>query len=238
MNVPAEGLYTVGNALRFGWSSITGQLNPERTASLDAYVIGSTVLDAGCGGGAYVEYLARRGLEVTGCDKHEQFLEVASSRAQLGHYVKGDITSLEFPDERFDCTFCFDVLEHVDDQRAIRELARVTRQRLILAVPKEDDTMPRFNLSFLPYRDPTHLRYYTEESLGELVSSVQPRGYSVYPELAVPARELVWAMLGLDRDVLGGKSPAERLRTSLLARLLGTARYVSVYTGLVAVVDL
>lgn len=39
-----------------------------------------------------------------------------------------DLTSLSFPDERFDLFICSHVLEHVvDDRRAIRELWRVTR---------------------------------------------------------------------------------------------------------------
>jgi energy-coupling factor transporter ATP-binding protein EcfA2 len=71
-----------------------------------------------------------------------------------------------------DCTYCFDVLKHVDDILAIRELSRVTSKRLIIAVPQKDEIMSGFGLTFYPYQDPTHSRYYTKSHLKDLCQIV------------------------------------------------------------------
>jgi ubiquinone/menaquinone biosynthesis C-methylase UbiE len=178
--------YSVENAEKFNWSSITGDLNPERVGYLEKYICGKKILDAGCGGGAYVEFLAHKGLEVTGVDKYAQFLDIAKQRGALGNYIQSDLTSLPFPDKHFDFSFCFDVLEHLDDEVAIQELARVTKHRLIIAVPQEDIGLAKFGLVPYPYLDPTHLRYYTKETLTQLVKSVKPSDIEVLAEQFVP----------------------------------------------------
>lgn len=235
--------YTVENAKKFNWSSISGNLNPERISHLETYIEGTRILDAGCGGGAYVEFLTSKGLTVTGVDKYEQFLRVARQRGRKGVYIESDLAKLPFSNKEFDCTYCYDVLEHVDDQAAIKELARVTSKRLIIAVPKEDNAMDKFNLTFLHYQDKTHLRNYTKESLKELVSLVSHSNLRIFPELAVPARSLVWAMMNFNYS-----SPSsaffkfETIRRKafmfLLNKFLRKAIYKEIYTGLVAIVDL
>lgn len=188
-------LYSIENAQKFNWSSVTGNLNPERVSHIETYLVGKKILDAGCSAGAYVEFLVQKGLEVTGVDKYEQFLQVAREQGRKGAYVQGDITNLPFPDKTFDCTYCFDVLEHVDDRLAIQELARVTTKRLIIAVPKEDEIMNKFNLTFLHYQDKTHLRNYTEMSLRELVSKIKYSKLVILAELAVPINYLAKEMI-------------------------------------------
>ena len=65
-----------------------------------------------------------------------------SSRAGSSRPISAQ--RLPFADGSFDTTICFDVLEHVaDDGQTIRELARVTRRRLVLAVPQADQWMWR-----------------------------------------------------------------------------------------------
>jgi ubiquinone/menaquinone biosynthesis C-methylase UbiE len=156
----------------------------------------------------------------------------------LGTYVQGDITNLPFPDKVFDCTYCYDVLEHVDDQLAIQELARVTLKKLIIAVPKEDEIMTNFGLTFSHHQDKTHLRNYTEKSLKELFSSINYSSIVIFSELAVPTKYLVQEMI----EPQIADSPLEsfyrKVYNFLLNKLLDKASYKTVYTGLVAVVDL
>ncbi len=55
--------------------------------------------------------------------------------------VAGDVTSLQFQDESFDCVFCAEVLEHVPQvEQACRELARVARYEVVIGVPFKQDT--------------------------------------------------------------------------------------------------
>lgn len=189
--------YSLARAKEFGWDSLTGELVPERRYLLDAYVTGSTVLDAGCGGGGFVDYLCKRGFTATGLERHAMFLDVARERGFAGEFVNGDLSaSLPFADQTFDTTICFDVLEHVsDDASAVRELVRVTRRRLVVAVPQKDVWMPSYRLTLYPYRDPTHLRYYTREALDALLQTPRARDVAIFGEQPVLLQELALDLL-------------------------------------------
>ncbi len=232
--IKMQEFYSVENAEKFNWSSISGNLNPERVSHLEKYLVGKKILDAGCGGGAYVEFLSQKGLEVTGVDKYEQFLQVARQKGRLGTYVQGDVTNLPFPDKAFDCTYCYDVLEHVDDQVAIKELIRVTSQRLIIAVPQEDEIMNTFNLTFLHYQDKTHLRNYTEASLKKLIIDNGISNLTIFPELFIPTRSLVNEMILKPQT----ENRWQKFSSQLLNQLLAKVSYKQINTGLVAVINL
>lgn len=237
-----EKLYSLQNAKRFNWSSISGNLNPERVSHLEKYLIGEKVLDAGCGGGAYVEFLASKGLDVTGIDKYDEFLQVAREKGKLGNYVQGDMINLPFSNKSFDCTYCFDVLEHVDDRLALQELIRVTRKRLILAVPKEDEVMQKFNLTFLHYQDKTHLRNYTQNSLKNLVSeNTDVSNLSIFPELAIPLKSLIIEMMVKPEDeknIFVIARIYQAFLSYLFRSILNKTQYKQIHTGLIAVLDL
>ena len=231
-------LYSLANAQKFKWSSVNGDLAPERVFYLETYLVGNKILDAGCGGGAYVEFLSQKNLKVTGVDKHERFLRVAKEQDRIGTYVQSDITNLDFLDKTFDCTYCFDVLEHINDKLAIQELARVTTNRLIITVPQEDEVMHKFNLTFLHYQDKTHLRNYTEQSLKKLIAKINYSKLTISPELQVPTQFLVKKMI-LWNDLQSKQNfVAKKLTTLILSRLLKQASYREIFTGLVAIVDL
>jgi SAM-dependent methyltransferase len=232
---PTDG-YSLENAARFGWSSVSGDLLPERVELLDRYVVGRTVLDAGCGGGAFVDYLARKGFDATGVDKHAVFLGVAEERGFKGRFLQADLTDrLPFPDRSFDTTICFDVLEHVaDDSAAVRELARVTRRRLLVTVPQEDRWMPGYRLAFSTYRDPTHLRYYTPDSLRALAELVGPARVEVFGEQRVLVGNLARQWLKPQSRYPLLTRVYERLLTFLVLR----SPPPELYMNLAAVIDL
>ena len=62
-------------------------------------------------------------------------------------FISGDLCNLPFSNKIFDKAICLDVLEHIlDDDRAIRELNRVLKEKgeLILTVPHEQMETRRF----------------------------------------------------------------------------------------------
>lgn len=191
--------YSLDKAREFGWASIGTDLPAERVSLLQTFLVNKRVLDAGCGGGAYVDYLSRGGLDVTGVDRYQPFLQLARKNGRGGNFVQGDITNLPFQDKTFDCTYCFDVLEHVDDYSVIKELARVTAKRLILTVPAKDETLGKWGLTFYHYQDQTHLRYYTETDLRELVSAINCSNSTIFPEAAVHMHLFIREMIEFDK---------------------------------------
>lgn len=228
-------MYSVENAKKYNWSSISGNLNPERLSYLDKYLAGNKILDAGCGGGAYVEFLSEKKFEVTGVDKHDDFLKMAIDRNGLGTYIQCEISSLPFPDNYFDSTYCFDVLEHVDDFTALKELKRVTKGRLIITVPKEDEIMQRYNLTFSHYSDKTHLRNYTVESLSSLLSRFGLSKFEIFPELFIPFRSMIFETATFSGK-LDNSSIVKKARSFLFGKMLNSINFTDVPTGLVAVV--
>lgn len=117
--------------------------------------------------------------------------------------------------------------------------------------------MPPFSLTFAPYRDTTHLRYYTPESLRALGETIPAAKVTVFPELLVNFGSIVQQMMRAEHQPLplptvrhrfGGKVVQNPLLTALARltpirkayRLLFTdpATYRDVPTGLVLVVDL
>ena len=218
---------------------MTGDLHPERVQLLRNHLCGKEILDAGCGGGAFVEFLAGHGFRVTGVDYHEMFLEIARNRiGATGKYMQGDITALPFPDKTFDCTYCFDVLEHVDDVKALAELVRVTKNRVIIAVPATDEDAVGGGLTFHHYRDLTHLRTYTEASLATLITGAGQRSFQILPELKVEWQLAATQHLPSVRISNPLRAMVRNSYQRLLRFMLRYARFDKIYTGLAAIIDL
>jgi S-adenosylmethionine-dependent methyltransferase len=102
---------------------------PQDTQSLNA-------LDIGAGTGAMAVRLARLGLHITLLDSSLPMLEFAKGASQEARLVErialkhGDVSQLEtlFPAEAFDVILCHNILEYVDDPRAVlRSAARTLR---------------------------------------------------------------------------------------------------------------
>jgi ubiquinone/menaquinone biosynthesis C-methylase UbiE len=231
-------LYSMENAIEFNWSSLSNDLNPERQALLDKYLTGNKILDAGCGGGSYVSYLAKNGFDCLGIDKFQDFVNFANKNNDLdGKVFQGDVTSLPFQDKTFDTAFCFDVLEHVDDYASLSELERVTSKRIIIAVPKIDTFFKKYNLTFLHYQDKSHLRTYDEDMLQNLINSVNYKSSIVLDELAVPQKTMINEMLNTCFQGNPGRFSQYVLSKSI-GYIAAKVKFKPIYTGLVAVIDL
>lgn len=103
-------------------------------------VSGRHVLDMATGTGRAALALAKRGAIVTGVDASQEMLSVARRRAADAklsiEFVAGDAHALAFPDRAFDASVCLRMLMHVPDWRkALSELCRVTRHRLVFDYP-------------------------------------------------------------------------------------------------------
>jgi SAM-dependent methyltransferase len=97
---------------------------------------GAHALDVGCGTGANGPVLAARAAFSVGIDASLVPLGLHGTD-QRGHSarVRGDATTLPFPDASFDLVVALDVLEHLDDDAAAaRELRRVLRPGGVLVI--------------------------------------------------------------------------------------------------------
>lgn len=126
-------------------------LNQQSIALILENVVGSSVLDIACGKGYLTKMLANKGYKATGVDFGiDSDLAVGTG----AKFVSGDIYDIPFEDALFDTVICAHTLEHVlDMEKAISELRRVAKKRLIIVVPRQREYKYGFNLhiNFFPY---------------------------------------------------------------------------------------
>ena len=133
----------------------------------------SSVVDVGCGAGAYGPPLIAAGHEWLGLEASAHCCDILTRR-QLP-FRKVDLESERLPcvDAEFDDAICIEVLEHTKNPESFAsEIARVTRRRALISVP---------NMELLPYLHdwrvvPWHLlegdhkNFFTRASLRVLLS--------------------------------------------------------------------
>lgn len=91
------------------------------------------VLDVGCGTGYNVAELARYGTS-QGVDMSAEALEFCRRRG-VNNVALHEADELPFPDQEFDLVTAFDVIEHIDDDRAaLEEFRRVLKPRGYLLI--------------------------------------------------------------------------------------------------------
>ncbi len=117
-------------------------------------IVGETVLDVGCGKGFLSRKIyAKYKIDVTGID-----IIVPQNDNEI-KYLKGEAENIPFEDKTFDTVVCSHTLEHIPFiLKAINEIRRVAKKRIILVVPREREYKYTFNLHvhFFPYTHSFH----------------------------------------------------------------------------------
>ena len=118
----------------------------EYSAALDALAGVGTVLEIGCGEGAFLDQCRARGLRAEGCELNAA---AAAAARRRGHDVLV-ATAGEIADggKRWDAVCSFQVLEHVADAGGfLRDLARLVKPGglVVLAVPNRESFVRHAN---------------------------------------------------------------------------------------------
>lgn len=134
---------------------------------------GSSVVDVGCGAGAYGPPLRAAGHEWLGLEANAHCCDILTRRQLPFRRVDSNSAQLPCADAEFDCAICIEVVEHTKDPAAfVAEIARAVRRRALFSVP---------NMELLPYLHdwrvvPWHLlegdhkNFFTRASLRALLS--------------------------------------------------------------------
>jgi ubiquinone/menaquinone biosynthesis C-methylase UbiE len=96
-----------------------------------------SVLEIGCGTGAFSRALARRAKHVTAIDLSSEMIRVARSRSQQLPQIEfavADVMGLEFPPETFDCIATIATLHHVPTREVLLKLKNALRPGGVLLV--------------------------------------------------------------------------------------------------------
>lgn len=98
---------------------------------------GTSLLDLGCGDGAFCAYAGRRGASVHGVDADAEAVDRALTEVPEGDFRYGLMESLPWPRDAFDVVTAFNAVQYaLDPQLALAEARRVTRTGGCIAVCK------------------------------------------------------------------------------------------------------
>jgi SAM-dependent methyltransferase len=112
------------------WSETESQMRPSYELAIKRAGLrpGQTVLDAGCGSGAFLRVAADHGAVVSGIDASEALLAIARERVPNADLSLGDLQRLPYADDTFDAVTGFCSFFFADDMvEALREAGRVAK---------------------------------------------------------------------------------------------------------------
>jgi len=195
---------------------------------------GSKILDIGCGEGTFVNYATKLGHQAWGLDFSEGMIKTAQKQFPQATFLLGRLEDFlqEYPEEKFDAVFLFEMVEHQSDPVGIlKEARKVLRPagKLIVSVPSRNAWPVR---DFVDY-PPHHLTRWNGRALAQLMESA---GFTLR-EIVTTSRIAslnaflgyclfripMYSLLNLKKSFAGKKNPAkeELGKRGLIYRVLG-----------------
>lgn len=197
---------------------------------------GAAMLDAGCGFGAWVQFLREKGYAAEGIDFSPRLIERLREAYPQTPWTEGDIRRMPFPDGRFDAIVSWGVVEHDEagPGAALREFLRVLKPGGVAIVTVPLDTAAQRQSSEVLHRKPgsehaffqymmsvDELRGEMREAGFEIVEAAPLRGTAlqiVAPRLAMRLRGIPFQLANLTGSFLFGRFPRYSVMTYCIAR--------------------
>lgn len=171
-----------GAAARY---DVSGEIDPASSQGMLLALVddGASVLDVGCASGYLARELGARGCQVVGIEYDPAL--AAQAREHCVEVIQGDLETMEIKDvlgERtFDTVVCGDILEHLrNPERVLEQLRRQLGPRgyLVVSVPNVAHGSVRlalltgkFSYTGTGLLDSTHVRFYTAQTLQEMLAA-------------------------------------------------------------------
>ena len=149
--------------------------------------VGGRVLEIGTGTGYGIDIIAPNVEHFVTMDKTRSE-ELGAMPANV-EFKEGVVPPLPFADESFDYVVSFQVIEHIKrDKELVREVHRVLKRggKFIVSTPNRPMSLTR---------NPWHIREYTAEQFGALLSS-----FAEVEALGVGGNERVWSYYEKNRE--------------------------------------
>jgi len=217
-------------SLRGRWDLHDGVLSPFKAGIVRKYA-GDSVLDVGCNTGQLVSYLASLGKRVVGVDVDPNLITAAKWEHPTLSFCLASAENLPFKDNLFDTCVCWNVLEHVeDDKLALKELWRVARKNVILCLPKKDNLLPFGQITYRQYVDPTHKHYYSKEHLYRLFEELPDKKRVKLEEITRISPLVTYANIGYPMFIL-------RLIDEFLYRFSPSKKRDSFYSDILVIAE-
>ena len=149
---------------------------------------GSSVVDVGCGAGAYGPGLMAAGHQWLGLETNPHCCGILERRQLPFRRVDLESRTLPCADGEWDSAICIEVLEHVKEPEIfLREIARVVRGRALFSVPNMEVLPYLYDWRVVPWHllEGDHQNFFTRGSLRSLLAqhfrSVEIFSYGEHP---------------------------------------------------------
>jgi 2-polyprenyl-3-methyl-5-hydroxy-6-metoxy-1,4-benzoquinol methylase len=134
---------------------------------------GGSVVDVGCGAGAYGPPLMSQGHEWLGLETNAHCFDLLEQRRLPYRRVDEESGALPCDSSEFESAICIEVLEHIERADTfLGEIARAVRTRALFSVPNME-VLPYFSAwQVVPWHllEADHKNFFTRTSLSELLS--------------------------------------------------------------------
>lgn len=151
--------------------SFYGRVAREQNLYIAGKVTGKKVLDAGAGYGFLTRILLDAGFEVVAIDPNEECCQLAKQWYDVD-VLREEIYNVKFPDQYFDTVILREVVEHLDFERALEEINRITARELIIF-------QSNLNLILQVSRFITRHKEFNERNMDYYVYMLENAGYTV-----------------------------------------------------------
>jgi len=147
------------------------------------------VLDAGCGSGVMLNAVSSPGMNITGIDFSERSVKFAEKfLAEFSpDIMQAEIENTGVPDDSQDLVLCCEVLEHVEQSKAVEALNHFYKLlkpggHLYITVPNKRSMWPVLEkfldiTKLVPQLNNT--QHVTEYSLGKMKSMIENAGFTI-----------------------------------------------------------
>jgi 2-polyprenyl-3-methyl-5-hydroxy-6-metoxy-1,4-benzoquinol methylase len=175
----------------------------------------NSVLEIGCGTGLLLSYCKKTlgSDKVVGIELNEEAASIAMNRPEVDTVLIGDIEQIQtsIQEKSFDCLIASHVLEHLSDPwTSLQNLSRYVRPggQILIGLPNARHvnlTIPLLLQGRLQYTesgilDRTHLRFFTRNSMIELVGQADLLLDEILPEYGERSARYNYLTLGLLSD--------------------------------------
>lgn len=163
----------------------------EAIALVRAYLsANASIVDVGCGAGAYGPGLIADGHRWLGLEADENCWKILARRRLPFRQVLADSGILPCAEKEWNCAICVEVLEHIQaPEMMVKEIARVCRDRALFSVPNIEALSYLHDWGVVPWHplEADHRNFFTRGSLRNLLAK-SFRCVEVFPYHEHPLR--------------------------------------------------
>jgi ubiquinone/menaquinone biosynthesis C-methylase UbiE len=142
-----------------------------RYKKVKKYLYGKSVMDYGPGKADFLNII-KSDYEIAGIEMNTERVDLCNKILGQNAVILGNIQEgLDYKDNSFDTITCMEVLEHLDDpKKAVEELVRVSRKRIIITVPFDEKIQYVLCIHCAKYTPHSgHLHSFNESSIRDII---------------------------------------------------------------------